>query len=345
MGVAITEILLKKEIDIDFLKGKTLVVDSPMWLYQFLSSIRQRDGSLLTDSKGNVTSHLMGLISRVSNLAQQDIKLAFVFDGKPHKLKLMTLEKRKEIKQEAEKKLEEARKIEDYDLMKKFAPRTSRLTKEMIEDSRILIDALGFPVINAPSEAEAQASYIVRKGDAYALSTNDADALLFGATRIVRNLNMAGKRKKMNSLSFETISPDLVVLEENLQHLGLTQDQLICVAMLVGTDFNAGGIKGTGPKTALKLVKKCGNDFGSLFSELKWEEYFEYPWQEVFELIKNMPIDENYEMKWKNMDEAKIMRLLVDEHDFSAERVKSQIDAIRKSKETKAQKGLNDFFG
>jgi len=110
MGVAITEILLKKEIDIDFLKGRTLVVDSPMWLYQFLSSIRQRDGSLLTDSKGNVTSHLMGLISRVSNLAQQDIKLAFVFDGKPHKLKLMTLEKRKEIKQEAEKKLEEEKK-------------------------------------------------------------------------------------------------------------------------------------------------------------------------------------------------------------------------------------------
>ena len=92
MGVALTELLLIKEIDFDFLQGKTFAVDAPMWLYQFLSSIRQRDGSLLADSKGQVTSHLVGLLSRVSNLLQYNIKLAFVFDGEPPLLKKLTLE-------------------------------------------------------------------------------------------------------------------------------------------------------------------------------------------------------------------------------------------------------------
>ena len=141
MGVALTELLLIKEIELDFLRNKVLVVDASMWLYQFLSSIRQRDGSLLTDSKGNVTSHLMGLLSRVSNLSQQNIKLAFVFDGEPPKLKHLTLEKRKEIKIEAEKKFEKAKEKDDLELMKKYAARTSRLTDNMIDEAKKLTEA------------------------------------------------------------------------------------------------------------------------------------------------------------------------------------------------------------
>ena len=87
MGVAINELLIKEEIDINSLSGKILVVDAPLWLYQFLSSIRQPDGSLLSDSKGNVTSHLIGLSSRVPNLMKRGIKLAFCFDGKVSELK------------------------------------------------------------------------------------------------------------------------------------------------------------------------------------------------------------------------------------------------------------------
>src|SRR3989344_2668438 len=101
MGVALTELLLIKEIDLEFLRNKVLVVDASMWLYQFLSSIRQRDGSLLMDSKGNITSHLMGLLSRVSNLMQHDIRLAFVFDGEPPALKKKLLQERRKIKEEA----------------------------------------------------------------------------------------------------------------------------------------------------------------------------------------------------------------------------------------------------
>lgn len=345
MGVALTELLLIKEIDIEFLRNKVLVVDAPMWLYQFLSSIRQRDGSLLTDSNGNVTSHLTGLLSRISNLAQQSIKLAFVFDGEPPKLKKLTLEKRKGIKLEAQKNFEKAREKADEELMKKYAARTSRLSNEMIVEAKKLVEAFGIPVIEAPSEAEAQASLIAKNGDVFAIATNDADALLFDAPKIVRNLNMAGKKKKTNKLSYETINPDLIELEVNLKHLGINHDQLVALAMLIGTDYNIGGIKGIGPKTALKIVKKHGNNFEKLFDEAKWNDFFDFSWNEVFDLIKNIPVDIHYHLKWTDVDEEKIMKLLVDKHDFSEERVKSQIEGLIKTKNKGSQKGLGEFFG
>ena len=345
MGVALTELLLIKGIDIAFLQNKALVVDAPMWLYQFLSSIRQRDGTLLIDSKGNVTSHLTGLLARVSNLMQQNIKLAFVFDGEPPKLKHLTLEKRKEIKIDAERKFEQAKEKADEEMMKKYAARTSRLTKEMTEEAKKLIDAFGLPVIEAPSEAEAQASLIVKNGDAFALATNDADAMLFESPKIVRNLNMAGRKKRKDKLSYDIINPDLIDLNENLRHLQVNQEQLIVLAMLIGTDYNSGGVKGIGPKTALKMVKGYGNNFENLFKEAKWGDFFEFSWNEVFDLIKNIPVNEKYELKWTNIDEEKIMKLLVDRHDFSEERVRNHIEGLLKAKEKKGQKGLGEFFG
>ncbi|HLG24638.1 MAG TPA: flap endonuclease-1 [Candidatus Nanoarchaeia archaeon] len=345
MGVALTELLLIKEINIDSLRNRTIAVDSSMWLYQFLSSIRQRDGTLLMDSKGKVTSHLTGLISRIVNLSNQNIKLIFVFDGEAPELKNLTLNKRKEIKQLAQKNFEIAKEKNDLELMKKYAQRTSRLTQEMTDEAKKLVRAFGIPVIEAPSEAEAQASLIVKNSDAYAISTNDADALLFQSPRIVRNLNMAGKKKKMNKLAYETVSPDMISLEENLKHLGLSQDQLISLAMLIGTDFNSGGIKGIGPKTALKMVKNFEDNFDSMFKEAKWSEFFDYPWQDVFDLIKNMPTDKDYKIEWKQPDSDKIMKLLVDEHDFSEERVKSQISELTHLKKGPSQKGLGEFFG
>ena len=345
MGVAITELLLIREIGLEFLHNKVLVVDAPMWLYQFLSSIRQRDGSLLTDSKGNVTSHLIGLSARISNLLQQGIRLAFVFDGEPPKLKHLTLEKRKEMKMDAEKRFRQAKEKADEELMKKYAARTSRLTEDMIGEAKKLVGAFGLPVIESPSEAEAQASFIVKNNDAFALATNDADAMLFEAPRIIRNLSMAGRKKRKDKLSYDIVSPDLIDLKENLHHLGINQEQLIALAMLIGTDYNSGGIKGIGPKTALKMVKEYKTSFDAMFNEAKWNDFFDFPWQEVFDLIRHMPVNERYELKWKNADEDEIIRLLVGMHNFSEDRVRNQIEGLVKGNKKKIQKGLGEFFG
>jgi flap endonuclease-1 len=344
MGVALTELLVKHDVSIEELKGKVLAVDAPQWLYQFISSIRQKDGALLMDSKGNVTSHLMGLLSRVTNLSQHGLKLAFVFDGQPPELKKRVLQERRRIKEEAEKKYQEALKIDDEENMRKYASMTSRLSREMIAEAKELIGAFGIPVIEAPSEAEGQAAHMAKKGDVFAIATTDADALLFGSPQIVRNLNMAGKRKKTNKLAYEVVVPDIMRLDENLSHLNISQDQLIALAMLVGTDYNPKGIKGIGPKNALKLVKQDGNNFEKLFSDAKWGELFDYPWQDVFNLIKNTKVTDDYALQWTSIDEEAVVKLLVDRHEFSIERVHSYIKTVQQEQKSRAQKGLGEFF-
>jgi len=343
MGVKITELLKLKEISIAELAGRVIAVDSHIFLYQFLATIRQADGTPLMDSKGNITSHLTGLFSRTTSLMQQGLKLAYVFDGKPPELKRKERERRKEMKIESEKKFREAAKRQDVEEMKKYAARASRLTPEMIGESKKLISFLGLPVIDAPSEGEAQAAHMAKNKDAFAVASQDADCLLFGSPRLIRNLSITGKRKKANRLAYESLNPEIAELAENLEYIGVSQDQLIALSMLVGTDYNPGGVKGIGPKNALKLVKKYGSDFEKLFKEAKWDDNFDFPWADVFNLIKKMPVTDKYDLKWKPVDKEKIKKLLVDEHDFSYERIDSALNKLDEEAQQKQQKSLSDF--
>ena len=344
MGVQLKDLIESKEVKLEDLKGKKIAVDASMWLYQFISSIRARDGSLFTDSKGRVTSHLIGLSTRIPRLMKEGIKLVFVFDGPPPELKMHERAKRKEIKISAEKKYKEAKKKEDIEEMRKYAVMTSRLTGEMIDDAVDLIKAFGIPVIKAKSEAEAQAAYMVKKKEAYAVASNDYDSFLFGAARVVRNLNIIGKRKKAGAMKFITIKPEIVNLSEILNNLGIDQEQLILLGMLVGTDFNVGGIKGIGPKGALKLVKEYKKDYDALFKKVEWDKYFDYPWTEVFYLIKKMPVKKEYTLSWKEINEKKIKELLIKEHEFSEERVEKIFAGLTEEKKKKQQKGLGEWF-
>ena len=344
MGIAFKDLLVSKELSIDELKDKVLVVDSYNLLYQFITTIRSRDGSLLTDSKGNVTSHLIGVFSRTAKLLEKGLKLAFVFDGKPPKLKDVEREKRKTLKIEAEKKYQEALKEKDEEGMKKYASRTSRLTLEMVEEAKKLISAFGLPVVQAPSEGEAQAAYMSKKEDVFGVVSQDFDSLIHQAPKLIRNLSITGKRKLSSRLKYESVKPEIIDLAENLNHLGIDQNQLIALAMLIGTDYNPGGIKGIGPKNALKLVKKHKSDFDSLFKEVKWKESFDFDWEEVYYLIKKMPVTDDYELKWKDINIEEIKRLLVKDHDFSEERVSKTLEKLSKKEESKKQKGLGEFF-
>lgn len=342
MGVNITDLLQPVEVDVRDLANKVIVIDAPLFLYQFLTSIRQRDGTLLSDSRGNITSHLVGVLSRTTNLIEKGVKPVYVFDGKSPELKKKERDRRKELKKHAQKLYERAKQDEDTDSMRKYASRTTRLTKDLIEEAKELISALGVPVIHAPAEAEAQAAHIVKKGEAYAVASQDGDALLFGANRLIRNLSMIGKRKKVNKLSYVTIRPERIDLSDTLNQLGIDNDQLIVLGMLIGTDFNVGGIKGIGPKKALKLLKQYKNDFDSLFLDMKWDEQYDIPWTEVFYTIKRMPVTDNYTLEWKEVDTERVYSLLVQKREFSEERVaKTLAKVVKKPKE---QKGLGDFF-
>ena len=341
MGIAFKDLIPGKETELKELEGKTLIIDTYNLLYQFLSSIRSRDGSLLMDSKGNITSHLVGLFSRITKLMNYHLKLAFVFDGKPPSLKEKEREKRKSLKLEAQKEYEKAKKEKDIDSMKKYASRTSILTKEMVDDAKKLLEYLGLPIIQAPSEGEAQAAFISKKENCFCVS-QDYDSLLYGTPNLVRNLSILGKRKQTDKLSYTTIKPEIINLADSLNNLQIDNDQLIAIAMLIGTDYNQGGIKGIGPKNALNLVKKYGKEFDDLFKEVKWNEYFEIPWTEIYYLFKKMPVVEDYKLEWKSINTLKLKEFLLD-HNFSEERINSNLEKLEKKEEARKQKSLGDF--
>jgi len=213
----------------------------------------------------------------------------------------------------------------------------------MVEESKELISLLGLPIVQAPSEGEAQAAYMVKKNKGFAVGSQDYDSLLQGSTKLVRNLSISGRRKKSGSVAYETIKPELIGLPENLNNLSIDQNQLIALAMIIGTDYNPGGIKGIGPKNALKLVKQHKSDFDSLFKEIKWNNYFDFPWTEVYNLIKKIPTTDKYDLKWNDIENESLYKLLVDKHNFSEQRVSKTLEKLKKETSKKQQKSLGDF--
>jgi len=338
MGVNLKELVPRREISFEELSGKVLAVDAYNILYQFLTTIRTPTGELFKDSKGRVTSHLIGLFSRTTNFLKHGLKPVFVFDGKMPDLKHKEIMRRKKIKAEAAEKYKEAAIAEDIEAMKKYAARTALLTKDMVKDAKELLTLLGVPVIQAPSEGEAQAAHIVKKKDAWAVVSQDYDSLLCGATRLIQNLSISGRRKKTGTLQTVIVKPQIIELKEVLKTIGVTQDKLIALAMLVGTDYHPGGVKGIGPKKALALVKEC-KSVEEIFTKAKWEEHCNIPWKEIFTLFKDMNVTDEYEISFSTPKEEKLIDFLVKERKFGEERVRKTLSELK----AKAQKSLGEF--
>lgn len=316
MGVKFKDIVSTEHIKFEDLKGKTVALDAANIIYQFLSSIRQRDGTPLMDHNGRVTSHFSGILYRTTALIEKGIKPIYVFDGQSSHLKKDTLAKRNEVKVESERRwkdaLEEGR-IEDA---RKFAVRSSRMSHDVVEGSKKLLELMGIPYIQAPGEGEAQASYLVQKGDAWCVGSQDYDCLLFGAPRMVKNLTISGGLGNL----------ELIQLENVLEQLDITREQLVDLALLVGTDFNP-GVKGIGAKKGLKLIKEHGDIFNVLKSR---DIIFEVHPEVLQKLFLQHEVKNDYKIEWKNPDREQIVEFLCGEHDFSEERVLSAVDKIRK---------------
>ncbi len=325
------------------LNGKSVALDAYNSLYQFLAAIRGEDGRPLMDSKGRVTSHLSGLFYRTINMLENGIKVAYVFDGKPPALKSKEIKRRVEIKEKAKEKYEEALRKGDIEEARKYAQISARLTKEMVEEAKRLLEAMGVPWVQAPSEGEAQAAYMAKKGDVWASGSQDYDSLLFGSPRLVRNLTITGRRKLPGKRAYVTVEPEEITLQCVLDKLGITREQLIDIALLIGTDFNE-GVKGVGPKTALRLVKTYG-DLERILKSLGVKDIDIY--MEAKNIFLNPEVTDEYKLEWRPPDEKKIIEILVYEHDFNEERVKRAIERLRKAWREKIryrQVGLDAFF-
>jgi flap endonuclease-1 len=340
VGLPLRDIVAAQELPWDALAGRTLAVDGYNAVYQFLATIRQRDGQLFTDAAGQVTSHLMGVFYRTTSLLKEGVLPVWVFDGKPPERKAGTIRQRIELKEKAEAQYQAALAAGDLETARRKAAQTSRLTRPMVEELKQLLAALGVPTVQAPSEGEAQASVMAAAGTVWGVGSEDYDSLLFGAPRLVRGL--AARTRGGTAPGAQ-----LIDRAELLQALGISAEELILLGIVVGTDFNDGA-RGYGPKKALKLVQEhLGFEATVARAGIDVEESRSVA--EIFRTPTSIGVPTPV---FGPVDEAAVTTLLVETHGFAADRVKGAIARARQRPkagatptETRGHQTLLETFG
>ena len=344
LGVNLRGLVPITVVKLEDLSGKIMAIDAFNALYQFLSIIRQPDGTPLKDSTGKVTSHLSGLFYRTSNLLEMGIKPVYVFDGPPPVLKRAEIERRRQVKIEAAVHYEKALAKGDLPKARMLAQATTSMKDYMKEDAMRLLDLMGLPWVKAPSEGEAQAAHLTRKGDADYCASQDYDSLLFCAPKLLRNVTISGRRKLPSKNIYVDVVPELVELDKVLRECEITHEQLIDVGILIGTDFNPDGTKGLGPKTALKLIKEHGT-LERAIPHIK-NANFPHPPESIREIFLHPDVRDDYILDWRNPDVEGIVNFLVREKDFSEDRVRKAIEKMQQgATDAKGKTTLEKWFG
>lgn len=334
MGVALKDIVKEyaKPYRTEDLSG-VIAVDAFNALYQFLTIIRQPDGTPLMDTAGRTTSHLSGIFYRTVSMLEVGLRPVFIFDGKPPELKKATNEERHARREEAEQKFQEAQKAGDIQAAYKYARAAARPDEAIIQSAKDLLTAMNIPYLTAPSEGEAQAAHMVMKGDVTHAASQDYDTLLFGAPSFLRNLTVSGRRKIRGKTI--QVQPQLIALQDVLSGLGLTREELIQVAVLVGTDFNP-GVPGIGAKRGLKEVRNGGFE-----KALRQAPSSDIDYDEVMDFFLHPPVTDEYSLSWKPVRAEPIRAFLCDEYGFSEEKI---MRTLQKVAHTGEQQSLEQWF-
>ncbi len=341
MGVNFKDLIPKTPVKLEDLSGKIIAIDAYNTIYQFLTIIRQPDGTPLKNSKDQITSHLSGLFYRTSNLIEMGLKPIYVFDGKSPVLKSAEVERRRQVKVEAVASYAKAEAKGDTEKMRMYAQVATTMKPYMVPESKKLLDLMGLPWIQAPSEGEAQAAYMNKKGVADFCASQDYDSLLFGAPKLLRNVTISGRRRR--GKAFIEVVPEIVELRKTLGECELTYEQLIDVGILIGTDFND-SIKGLGPKTALKLIKQ----YGTIENALPHIENVTYADKiaQIREIFLHPEVTDDYKIEWKEPNEAGLLDFLCFEKEFGEERIKKSLERMTAgSKKQKGKVSLEKWFG
>jgi flap endonuclease-1 len=299
----------------DDISGSVVAVDAHNWLYRYLTTtVKWTRDEVYTTEGGEEVANLVGLVQGLPKFFEHELIPVFVFDGGVTELKDDEVEKRREAKEKAQERLEDARERGDTVEAARLEARTQRLTSVIQETTRELLSLLDVPYIEAPAEGEAQASYMARTGDVDYVGSEDYDTLLFGAPYTLRGLTSKGV-------------PELMSLDGTLERNDLTWEQLVDVAILCGTDFNQ-GIRGVGPKTAVKEVKEHGDLWGVL--EARGDHVPNA--DRVRDLFLDPPVTDEYEFDPDiDPDLAAARRYVVDEWEVAESEVETGFQRIEES--------------
>jgi flap endonuclease-1 len=282
LGIAaLRKVLPPAPFDVARLRGRDAAVDADNLVWSFVTAMAGA-GQLPLAPDGRSNAHLHGLLSRLALYARWGVRTAWIFDGVQPGLKEATLIGRAE-------RIEAARVAGDVQA-------SASVGEADLEECHRLLEALGVPWMVAPGESDAQCAHLVQVGHAWAAVTQDWDIALFGAPRALRNLTLSETRK-----------PEILDLAAALEAVGLTREQLVDCAILMGTDYNE-GVDGVGPVKAVKLVKRHGGLEGALKAlgaEVPRHD-------EVRALYFDHPVDKAYAPEWGTPDEEALMDLLAD---------------------------------
>jgi flap endonuclease-1 len=327
MGCNLRDLTTPEDIDLAELRGKRVGIDAFLTAFQFLTTIRDRsptgDGGPLRDSKGRVVAHLMGILNRTTSMLSMGIQPIFIFDGQSPELKADELAARRKRRLEAEAIHKQALEDGDYQTAQKMAQRIVHYSPEMIDDTKKMLDLLGVRWIDAAAEGEGQAAVMAVKGQLDIVATQDWDALLYGSPILVRNLMSHGSKRHGRTVKAQKIN-----LQEMLNTHDLSREQLVDLAIMIGTDFHP-GLKGIGPKTGIKLIKSLGTI--EAICEEKGKEVPERL-DEIREIFLNHPASEVAveALKPGEVDVKGLTHFLQEEREFSQRRMDAAFDALRK---------------
>lgn len=327
MGCNLRDLATPEEINLAELSGKRVGIDAFLTAFQFLTTIRDRsptgDGGPLRDSKGRVVAHLMGILNRTTSMLSMGIQPVFIFDGQSPELKADEIAARRKRRLEAEAIHKQALEDGDFQTAQKMAQRIVHYSAEMIDDTKKMLDLLGVRWVDAAAEGEGQAAVMAVKGQLDIVATQDWDALLYGSPILVRNLISHGSKRHGRTVKEQQIN-----LQELLAAHDLTREQLVDLAIMIGTDFHP-GLKGIGPKTGIKLIKSLGTI--EAICEEKGKEVPERL-DEIREIFLNHPSSEveAEDLKPGTVDVKGLTQFLQEEREFSQRRMDAAFDALRK---------------
>lgn len=304
-----------KEYTLQQLFNRKVAIDASTSIYQFLIAVRSdSNGSQLTNAAGDTTSHLMGMFYRTIRLVEAGLKPIYIFDGKAPEAKAKELAKRGGKRQDATDGLVAAKDAGNEEDIMKFSKRIVKVTRQHNEDCMKLLKLMGVPYVQAPGEAEAQCSEIVKGGLAYAVGSEDLDTLTFAAPIMMRYLTVS-EAKKLPIAEYTH--------SKILEDMGLNNDQFIDFCILLGCDY-CDSIKGVGPKKALELIKEFGSIEGIL-EQIDREKYKvpeNWNFVEARELFNNpnvipaTDLELQQNIKWDQPDIEGIVNFMVNENGF-----------------------------
>ncbi|XP_075856680.1 flap endonuclease GEN homolog 1 [Microcebus murinus] len=215
---------VKQHIHLHDLGGKTIAVDLSLWVCE-AQTVKKMIGTI-------VKPHLRNLFFRISYLMQMDVKLIFVMEGEPPKLKADVINKRNQIRYGPSGKT--------------WSQKTGRSHfKSVLRECLDMLECLGIPWVQAAGEAEAMCAYLNAGGHVDGCLTNDGDAFLYGAQTVYRNFTMNTRDPHVDCYTMSSIK----------SKLGLDRETLVGLAILLGCDYLPKGVPGVGKEQALKLIQ------------------------------------------------------------------------------------------